>query len=55
MGWVVELVAGQRRGRCTNASLEDSPVRRAHVLKVFSNNSKVKVDSGSRLMGISTT
>jgi polysaccharide biosynthesis transport protein len=34
------------------ASLEDSPARRMHVLKVFSKNLKVKVDTGSRLIDI---
>ncbi len=52
VGWVVGLITPKGVGDAPNASLEDSPVRRAHVLKVFSNNLKVKVDSGSRLIDI---
>jgi polysaccharide biosynthesis transport protein len=52
LGWVMGLMSPRGVSDPPNADLEDSPVRRAHVLKVFSNNLKVKVDSGSRLIDI---
>ena len=52
IGWALGLLSPRGVADVPNASLEDSPVRRAHVLKVFSNNLKVKVDSGSRLIDI---
>ena len=52
VGWVLGLMSPRGVSDAPNASLEDSPVRRAHVLKVFSKNLKVKVDSGSRLIDV---
>ena len=52
LGWVLGLISPHGVSDPPNASLEDSPVRRAHVLKVFGNNLKVKVDSGTRLIDI---
>ena len=52
VGWVLGLLSPRGVSDAPSASLEDSPVRRAHVLKVFSKNLKVKVDSGSRLIDI---
>ncbi len=50
VGWIVGLLSPSGVSDPDNASLEDSPVRRAHVFKVFSKNLKVKVDTGSRLI-----
>jgi polysaccharide biosynthesis transport protein len=52
LGWAMGLITPRGVSDAPNASLEDSPVRRAHVLRVFSDNLKVKVDSGSRLIDI---
>jgi succinoglycan biosynthesis transport protein ExoP len=52
VGWVMGLMSPRGVSDAPNASLEDSPVRRAHVLAVFRSNLKVKVDSGSRLIDI---
>jgi polysaccharide biosynthesis transport protein len=52
VGWVLGLISPRGVGDTPQASLEDSPVRRAHVLSVFSKNLKVKVDSGSRLIDV---
>jgi succinoglycan biosynthesis transport protein ExoP len=52
VGWVMGMVSPRGLSDAPGASLEDSPVRRAHVLRVFASNLKVKVDSGSRLIDI---
>lgn len=52
VGWVLGLMSPRGMSDAPNASLEDSPVRRAHVLAVFRSNLKVKLDSGSRLIDI---
>jgi polysaccharide biosynthesis transport protein len=51
-GFVMGLVSPRGGNDPVGASLEDSPVRRTRALRVFSNNLKVKVDSGSRLIDI---
>ncbi len=53
VGWVLGLLSPGGVIDPKNATLEDSPVRRSRVLKIFSNNLKVKVDSGSRLIDVS--
>jgi capsular exopolysaccharide synthesis family protein len=53
IGWAMGLISPKGTKDPRNASLEDSPARRTHVLKVFSKNLKVKVDSGTRLIDIS--
>jgi polysaccharide biosynthesis transport protein len=53
VGWLMGAISPKGVQDPPNASLEDSPGRRAHVLTVFSKNLKVKVDSGTRLIDIS--
>jgi succinoglycan biosynthesis transport protein ExoP len=53
IGWAMGLISPRGTKDPNNASLEDSPARRTHVLRVFSKNLKVKVDSGTRLIDIS--
>lgn len=53
LGWALGLISPAGTKDPANAALEDSPARRTHVLKVFSKNLKVKVDSGTRLIDIS--
>ena len=53
VGWAMGLVSPRGVSDPLHASLEDSPARRTHVLRVFSKNLKVKVDSGTRLIDIS--
>jgi len=53
VGWVLGLFSPGGVPDPKGASLEDSPARRAHVLRVFSSHLKVKVDSGTRLIDIS--
>ena len=53
IGWVMGLLSPGGVSDPANATLEDSPARRSRVLKIFSNNLKVKVDSGSRLIDVS--
>lgn len=52
IGWALGLLSPGGAPDPKGASLEDSPARRAHVLKVFSSRLKVKVDSGTRLIDI---
>jgi polysaccharide biosynthesis transport protein len=52
VGWVLGLISPRGVSDAPQASLEDSPARRAHVVGVFSKNLKVKVDSGSRLIDV---
>jgi polysaccharide biosynthesis transport protein len=52
VGFVLGLISPRGGADPAHASLEDSPARRTHLLKVFASNLKVKVDSGSRLIDI---
>lgn len=52
IGWALGLFSPGGTPDPKGASLENSPARRAHVLKVFSSRLKVKVDSGTRLIDI---
>ncbi len=53
VGWVLGLLSPGGVSDPAHATLEDSPGRRSRVLRIFSNNLKVKVDSGSRLIDVS--
>jgi capsular exopolysaccharide synthesis family protein len=53
MGWVAGLILPRGPHDPSHASLEDSPGRRTHVLRVFARNLKVKPISGTRLIEIS--
>ena len=53
VGWVIGLVSPGGPQDPSNASLEDSPVRRTRVLKVFEGHLKVKPLGGTRLIEIS--
>ncbi len=55
LGWLMGLVSPQGPADRANAALEDSPVRRGRVLKAFSNNLKVKVTAGTRLLEVDYT
>jgi succinoglycan biosynthesis transport protein ExoP len=51
-GWLLEFVSPAGVPDPVHASLEDSPRRRSHALKVFSSNLSVNVVSGTRLIEI---
>jgi capsular exopolysaccharide synthesis family protein len=53
MGWVAGVILPRGPHDPSHASLEDSPGRRTHVLRVFARNLKVKPISGTRLIEIS--
>ncbi|MGD0940009.1 MAG: Wzz/FepE/Etk N-terminal domain-containing protein [Terracidiphilus sp.] len=53
VGWILGLFATPDTPDPRNASLEDSPKRRHHVLLVFRRFLSVKPESGSRLLDIS--
>ena len=53
LGWALGLISPRGVKDPQDATLEDSPARRTHLLRVFSKNLKVKVDSGTRLIDIS--
>jgi capsular exopolysaccharide synthesis family protein len=55
VGWVMGLVSPRGPADPPHASLEDSPARRLHVVKVFGNNLKVKVTAGTRLLEVDYT
>ncbi len=55
VGWFLGLVSPRGPADPAHASLEDSPVRRGRVLKVFANNLKVKVTAGTRLLEVDYT
>jgi polysaccharide biosynthesis transport protein len=55
VGWVMGLVSPHGPADTAHASLEESPGRRASVLKVFHANLKVKVTAGTRLLEIDYT
>lgn len=52
IGWAMSLFSPSGSPDPAGATLEDSPQRRQHVLKVFSKNLKVKPVSGTRLIEI---
>ena len=51
--WVLDLVSPQGPKDSATASLENAPVRRTRVLKVFSRHLKVKPQAGTELIEIS--
>jgi polysaccharide biosynthesis transport protein len=55
IGWVMGLVSPRGPADPPHASLQDSPARRARVVKAFSNNLKVKVTAGTRLLEVDFT
>jgi capsular exopolysaccharide synthesis family protein len=55
LGWLSGLLAARGPMDPANASLDDSPGRRAHALGVFSRNLKVKIVPGTRLINIMYT
>jgi uncharacterized protein involved in exopolysaccharide biosynthesis len=55
IGWVMGLVSPRGPADPVHASLEDSPGRRLHVVKVFGSNLKVKVTAGTRLLEVDYT
>src|ERR1700688_1393519 len=55
VGWVMGLVSPGGPADPAKASLEDSPGRRRHVVKVFGDNLKVKVTAGTRLLEVDYT
>lgn len=52
IGWAMGLISPKGKSDPPGVSLENAPVRRAKVLKIFKNNLEVKVDSGSRLIDV---
>jgi capsular exopolysaccharide synthesis family protein len=54
-GWITDLMSPAVSKDPANASMEESPKRRAHALVVFSKNLKVKVVPGTRLISVSYT
>jgi polysaccharide biosynthesis transport protein len=55
IGWVMGLVSPRGPADPPHASLQNSPSRRARVAKAFSNNLKVKVTAGTRLLEVDFT
>jgi succinoglycan biosynthesis transport protein ExoP len=55
IGWMMGLVSPKGPADPQHATLEDSPGRRARVLKAFNNNLKVKVTAGTRLLEVDFT
>jgi polysaccharide biosynthesis transport protein len=55
IGWVMGLVSPRGPADPPHASLQNSPARRARVAKAFSNNLKVKVTAGTRLLEVDFT
>jgi polysaccharide biosynthesis transport protein len=55
VGWAMGLVSPRGPADPPHASLEDSPVRRGRVVHAFSNNLKVKVTAGTRLLEVDYT
>ena len=53
ISWVLDLVSPQGPRDSATASLENAPVRRTRVLKVFSRHLKVKPQAGTELIEIS--
>jgi succinoglycan biosynthesis transport protein ExoP len=54
-GWVPSLFSVAGPGDPSNATLEESPRRRTHDLRVFSRNLRVKIIPGTRLIDVSYT
>lgn len=55
VSWVMGLVSPRGPADPVNASLEDSPSRRKHVLLIFQNHLKVRVMAGTRLIEVDYT
>ena len=55
IGWAMGLVSPKGPADPPQASLEDSPARRARVAKAFAKNLKVKVTAGTRLLEVDFT
>jgi succinoglycan biosynthesis transport protein ExoP len=55
VGWVRGLVSPRGPADPVNGSLENSPNRRSGVVKTFSDNLKVKVTAGTRLLEVDYT
>src|SRR5580698_9527407 len=55
IGWVMGLVSPRGPADPPHASLQDSPARRARVVRAFGNNLKVKVTAGTRLLEVDFT
>ncbi len=55
IGWAMGLVSPRGPADPLHASLEDSPGRRARVVKAFAKNLKVKVTAGTRLLEVDYT
>src|SRR3984885_13159058 len=55
IGWAMGLVSPRGPADPAYASLEDSPLRRARVVKAFAKNLKVKVTAGTRLLEVDYT
>jgi polysaccharide biosynthesis transport protein len=51
--WLLDLISPQGSTDAANASLENAPVRRTRVLKVFARHLKVKPQAGTQLIEIS--
>jgi capsular exopolysaccharide synthesis family protein len=55
IGWLMGLVSPRGPADPLNGNLEDSPSRRRRVVKTFSNNLRVKVAAGTRLLEVDYT
>ena len=55
VGWVMGLMSPRGPADPADASLEDSPGRRANVVRAFGGNLKVKVTAGTRLLEVDYT
>lgn len=55
IGWMMGLFSSNGPADPAGASLDDSPQRRTHALKVFNKNLKVKVLTGTRLIQVNYT
>ncbi len=53
IGWVMGLVSPDGNADPVNASIDESPIRRARALKIFSRNLTIKPVAGTRLINIS--
>ena len=55
IGWVMGLVSPGGKADPVNSPIDNSPLRRAHALKVFSKNLSIKPVAGTRLIDITYT
>jgi capsular exopolysaccharide synthesis family protein len=55
VAWAMGLISPKGPADPANAALEDSPHRRAHVLRVFSKALDVRVNAGTRLIEVQYT